>query len=140
MFKLLVSLGFKPIACSFPCASQVELQFTPILIEAGHAREDATLQILTPAREPMIQRTMESLLGAPNALVRVYNATSEQFRRSVFGMNHPICIFQCGMHPQRADPRHTGCRTTVDRASIKLLRAFSRENFDHLSLSHHRLA
>ncbi|EWC47185.1 hypothetical protein DRE_03554 [Drechslerella stenobrocha 248] len=87
-FNLLVELGYKEIEVSFPSASQTDFDFTRSLIEVpGTVPDDVHLQVLSPCREDFIKRTVESLHGAKNAILHLYLATSECFRRIVFGMN-----------------------------------------------------
>jgi 2-isopropylmalate synthase len=87
-FKMLVSLGYKEIEVSFPSASQTDYDFTRSLVEAndGTVPDDVWLQVLSPCREDFIRRTVESLRGAKKAILHLYLATSECFRRIVFGM------------------------------------------------------
>lgn len=92
MFKTLCAIGFKEIEVGFPSASQIDFDFVRELIEGGHVPDDVTIEVLTPAREPLIRRTMESLVGAPRAIVHVYNATSQPFRDIVFGMSKPEVV------------------------------------------------
>ncbi len=84
MFELLVQLGFKQIEVGFPSASQTDFDFVRQLIEEELIPSDVTIQVLTQARENLIERTFESLAGAPRAIVHVYNATAPLFRRVVF--------------------------------------------------------
>jgi 2-isopropylmalate synthase len=85
-FQMLVDLGYKEIEVSFPSASQVDFDFTRRLIETpGATPDDVWLQVLSPCREDLIKRTVESLRGAKKGLVHIYLATSECFRRIVFG-------------------------------------------------------
>jgi 2-isopropylmalate synthase len=85
MFELLVAIGFTEIEVAFPSASQTELDFVRSLIEEQRVPERVTLQVLTPAREELIERTFAALRGAPRAIVHFYNATAPVFRRVVFG-------------------------------------------------------
>lgn len=87
MFDLLVNIGFKQIEIGFPAASQTDFDFVRQLIEEGRVPEDVTLQVLTQARRPLIERTFESLRGAPSAILHLYNSTSELQRRVVFNMD-----------------------------------------------------
>jgi 2-isopropylmalate synthase len=87
MFDLLVKLGFKEIEVGFPSASQPDFDFVRELIEEGRIPEDVTIQVLTQARNDLIDRTIEAIDGAPRAIVHVYNATSPLFRRVVFGLD-----------------------------------------------------
>ncbi len=84
MFKLLVDMGFKEIEVGFPSASDTDFNFLRELIEGGHVPDDVTIQVLTQAREHLIDRTIESLDGAPNAILHLYNSTSTLQRRVVF--------------------------------------------------------
>ena len=45
---------------------------------------DVTIQVLTQSRDDLIDRTFEALLGAPRAIVHLYNATAPMFRDIVF--------------------------------------------------------
>ena len=84
MFKLLVAMGFKEIEVGFPAASDTDYNFLRELIEDGHVPDDVTIQVLTQAREHLIDRTIESLDGAPKAILHLYNSTSTLQRRVVF--------------------------------------------------------
>ncbi len=84
MFKLLVAMGFKEIEVGFPSASDTDYNFLRELIEDGHVPDDVTIQVLTQAREHLIDRTIESLDGAPKAILHLYNSTSALQRRVVF--------------------------------------------------------
>ncbi|EKD15249.1 2-isopropylmalate synthase [Drepanopeziza brunnea f. sp. 'multigermtubi' MB_m1] len=87
-FKMLVELGYKEIEVSFPSASQTDFDFTRRLVETpGAVPDDVWLQVLSPCREELIKRTVESLKGAKKALLHIYLATSECFQRIVFGMS-----------------------------------------------------
>jgi 2-isopropylmalate synthase len=87
MFRTLCAIGFKEIEVAFPSASQTDFDFVRELIEGDHIPADVTIEVLTPAREQLVRRTMESLRGARRAIVHVYNATSQPFREIVFGMS-----------------------------------------------------
>ncbi|EHA49900.1 2-isopropylmalate synthase [Pyricularia oryzae 70-15] len=85
-FKMLCELGYKEIEVSFPSASQTDFDFTRRLIETpGVVPDDVFLQVLSPCREDLIRRTVESVKGAKKAIIHIYLATSECFRRIVFG-------------------------------------------------------
>ena len=92
MFKTLCDVGFKEIEVAFPSASQTDFDFVRKLIEDGHIPDDVTLEVLAPAREPLIRRTIEALKGARRAIVHIYNATSKPFREIVFGMSKPEVV------------------------------------------------
>lgn len=85
-WDLLLSCGFKEIEVAFPSASQTDFNFVRQLIEENRIPDDVTIQVLTQAREDLILRTFESLRGAKQATVHLYNATAPLFRRLVFGM------------------------------------------------------
>ena len=85
-FQMLVELGYKEIEVSFPSASDTDFDFTRRLVETpGTVPQDVWLQVLSPCREDLIQRTVDSLKGAKKALLHLYLATSECFQRIVFG-------------------------------------------------------
>ncbi|HJX79798.1 2-isopropylmalate synthase [Glutamicibacter sp.] len=83
MFDLLVQMGFKEIEVGFPSASQTDFDFVRQLIERG-IPDDITIQVLTQSREHLIERTYESLQGAKQAIVHLYNSTSILQREVVF--------------------------------------------------------
>lgn len=87
MFQALVAIGFKEIEVGFPSASQVEYEFLRKLIDERLVPDDVTIQVLTPAREPLIRRTFEALQGAKSAIVHLYNATAPVMRRVVLGLD-----------------------------------------------------
>ena len=87
MFKLLVRMGYKEIEVGFPSASQTDFDFVRELIEGGHIPEDVTIQVLTQARDHLIERTYESIRGSKKAIVHFYNSTSVLQRRVVFGQD-----------------------------------------------------
>ncbi|WP_175912008.1 2-isopropylmalate synthase [Burkholderia metallica] len=86
MFKMLVAIGFKEIEVAFPSASETDFNFVRELIEGGHIPDDVTIEVLTQARDDLIERTFESLRGAKRAIVHLYNATAPEFRKIVFGL------------------------------------------------------
>ena len=86
LFHTLVKCGFKEIEVGFPAASNTEFTFNRRLIEERRAPDDVWLQVLVQAREDLIERTFESLVGAKKAIVHLYNSTSPAQRRVVFGM------------------------------------------------------
>jgi 2-isopropylmalate synthase len=85
-FEMLVQLGFKEIEIGFPSASETEFQFNRELIERNKIPDDVVPQVLVQAREHLIERTFESLEGYTQAIVHLYNSTSELQRRVVFGL------------------------------------------------------
>ena len=87
LFQTLVKCGFKEIEVGFPSASNTEFTFNRRLIEENRAPADVWLQVLVQAREDLIERTFESLVGAKKAVIHLYNSTSPAQRRVVFGMS-----------------------------------------------------
>ncbi|WP_236554134.1 2-isopropylmalate synthase [Nocardioides sp. AX2bis] len=87
MFDLLVGMGYKEIEVGFPSASQTDFDFVRQLIDEGAIPDDVVIQVLTQAREELIERTFESLRGAKQAIVHLYNSTSTLQRRVVFGLD-----------------------------------------------------
>src|SRR5580658_6264236 len=84
LFQTLVKTGFKEIEVGFPSASNTEFTFNRRLIEENRTPDDVWLQVLVQAREDLIERTVESLVGAKKAIIHMYNSTSPAQRRVVF--------------------------------------------------------
>lgn len=84
-FQLLVQVGFKEIEVAFPSASDTDFGFVRTIIENKMIPDDVWIQVLTPAREELIHKTFESIKGAKNVIMHMYNATSPLFRNVVFG-------------------------------------------------------
>ena len=87
MFELLVRMGYKEIEVGFPSASQTDFDFVRMLIEEDRIPEDVVIQVLTQARDHLIERTYEAIRGARQAIVHLYNSTSTLQRRVVFGLD-----------------------------------------------------
>lgn len=87
LFLLLVKCGFKEIEVGFPAASQPDYDFVRKIIEQNLVPEDVTIQALTQARRPLVERTFEALKGAKRAVVHVYNSTSPVQREQVFSLD-----------------------------------------------------
>jgi 2-isopropylmalate synthase len=85
MFDLLVRMGYKEIEVGFPAASQTDFDFIRSLIEGDRIPDDVRISVLTQAREELIERTVQSLIGSKQATVHMYNAAAPVFRRVVFG-------------------------------------------------------
>src|SRR5438067_12815010 len=81
LFHALVKCGFKEIEIGFPAASNTEFAFNRTLIEREHIPDDVTVQVLVQAREDLIERTVESLIGAKRCIIHLYNSTSPAQRR-----------------------------------------------------------
>jgi len=86
MFELLVKMGYKEIEVGFPSASQTDFDFVRQIIEEDLIPDDVTIQVLTQARDELIERTFESIRGSKQAIVHLYNSTSTLQRRVVFGL------------------------------------------------------
>ena len=84
MFKLLVEMGFKEIEVGFPSASDTDFNFCRELIENDLIPDDVSIQVLTQAREHLVDRTFEAIQGSKNAILHIYNSTSTLQRRVVF--------------------------------------------------------
>ena len=85
LFDALTACGFKEIEVGFPSASNTEFAFNRMLIEKSHIPDDVTIQVLVQAREDLIEKTVESLMGAKRVIIHLYNSTSPAQRRVVFG-------------------------------------------------------
>ncbi len=92
MFDLLVKMGYKEIEVGFPSASQTDFDFVRNLITEDAIPDDVQISVLTQAREDLIERTAQSLVGAKRANIHMYNATAELFRRVVFKVSEAECI------------------------------------------------
>jgi len=84
MFELLVRMGYKEIEVGFPSASDTDFSFVRQLIEQDKVPDDVTISVLTQAREDLIERSVQSLVGIPKANIHLYNALAPLFRRVVF--------------------------------------------------------
>ncbi|WP_306370194.1 2-isopropylmalate synthase [Nocardiopsis sp. CC223A] len=91
MFELLVKMGYKEIEVGFPAASQTDFDFVRSLIEGDLIPDDVQISVLTQAREDLIERTVQSLVGAERSTVHLYNATAPTFRRVVFKVDREAC-------------------------------------------------
>jgi 2-isopropylmalate synthase len=86
-FKVLCDVGLKEIEIGFTSASDTDFRTARALIEENLVPDDVTLEVLTQARESLIERTVESLRGAKRAIIHVYNATAPAWRKIVFNMS-----------------------------------------------------
>ena len=89
LFDTLVGIGFKEIEIGFPSASQPDYDFQRSLIEGDLVPDDVEIQVLVQCRQELIERTFESLVGAPRAVVHFYNSVSELQRRVVLLLRAP---------------------------------------------------
>ncbi|MDH3679825.1 MAG: 2-isopropylmalate synthase [Acidimicrobiia bacterium] len=87
MFQKLVEVGFKEIEVGFPAASDTDFEFIRQIIEDDMIPDDVIIQVLTQSRDELIDRTYESIVGAKQAIVHLYNSTSTVQRRVVFGLD-----------------------------------------------------
>ena len=88
LFQLLVAMGYREIEVGFPAASSTDFDFVRLLVEKELVPEGVTIQVLTQAREELIERTVQSLVGFTGmALIHLYNSTSTLQRRVVFGLD-----------------------------------------------------
>lgn len=87
MYELLLEIGFKEIEVGFPAASQTDFDFVRMIIEENLIPEDVTIQVLCQAREELISRTCEALVGAKKVIFHLYNSTSTLQRKVVFRMS-----------------------------------------------------
>jgi len=85
-FDLLCRVGLKEIEVGFPSAGATEYDFIRGLVDQGRIPDDVLVQVLTQSREDLIKTSFESLAGAKQAIVHVYNAVSPLWRTVVFGM------------------------------------------------------
>ena len=87
LFRTLIDVGFKEIEVGFPSASQTDYDFQRLIINEEMIPDDVEIQVLVQCREELIERTFQSLVGAPRAVVHFYNSVSELQRRVVFGLD-----------------------------------------------------
>src|ERR1700726_2295902 len=91
LFDLVVRMGYKEVEVGFPSASQTDFDFVRELIEGDRVPDDVRISVLTQAREDLIERSVQSLVGARMATVHLYNATAPIFRRVMFRIDREEC-------------------------------------------------
>ena len=123
LFDKLVAVGFKEIEVGFPAASQTDYDFLRFLIDTKAIPEDVTIQVLTQARDDLIDRTFQAISGARRVIVHLYNSTSELQRRVVFGLDRQGII----------DIAKAGARRIVENATAcpgtEIVHQYSPESF-----------
>ena len=129
MFSLLVDIGFKEIEVGFPSASAVEFDFTRTLIDNGLIPEGVYPQVLTQARDHLIRRTFQAIEGTPQAIVHLYNSTSELQRRVVFRKDR-AAIRQIAVDGTRL------VRELADRTDTDVVYEYSPESFTGTELDY----
>jgi 2-isopropylmalate synthase len=83
-FKALVAMGFKEIEIGFPSASQIDWDFCRLIIEGGHIPDDVSIEVLTQAREDLIEKTFAAVQGAKRVIMHLYNPIAPAFRKIVY--------------------------------------------------------
>ncbi|MBN8811683.1 MULTISPECIES: 2-isopropylmalate synthase [Sphingomonas] len=86
-FELLCKVGVKEIEVGFPSAGATEFDFISSLVRQDRIPDDVIVQVLTQSRQDLIETSFQSLKGAKQAIVHLYNAVSPAWRRIVFGMS-----------------------------------------------------
>ncbi|MDQ7914853.1 2-isopropylmalate synthase [Pseudomonas sp. 102515] len=100
-FALLLAVGYREIEVAFPAASQTDFAFVRELVTADGLPDDLWLQVMTPARSELIERTFAALVGAPRAIVHLYNATAPLFRRVMFDQDRAATLAMAVAGTQR---------------------------------------
>ena len=100
-FELLVEVGYREIEVAFPAASQTDFDFVRELVTAHELPDDLWLQVMTPARAELIDRTFAALVGVPRAIVHLYSATAPVFRRVVFNQDRAATLAMAVAGTQR---------------------------------------
>ena len=116
LFQTLVDMGFKEIEVGFPSASQTDYDFQRQIIDEDLIPDDVDIQVLVQCRQELIERTFESLVGAPRAIVHFYNSTSELQRRVVFGLDR-AGIIDIAVNAARAAARASRPRSPGPRSA-----------------------
>ena len=98
MFKTLVRMGFKKIEVRFPAEPQTDFDFIRLLIECKFMPRDVTIQVLTQARDSLIERSFEWSIGARRVVIHLYNAASAPTRRVVLGLSEDQTIALATLH------------------------------------------
>ena len=130
LFQLLLEIGFKEIEIGFPSASQIEYDFTRLLVDENLIPEDAAIQVLTQAREHLIDKTFISCKGMKKIVLHLYNSTSALQRKITFGKSKDEIL----------DIAVKGTQMVVDRLSAlpdtKVILEYSPESFTGTELDY----
>jgi len=86
-FDLLLKVGIKEIEVGFPSSGATDFDFIRGLVDSGRIPDDVMIQSLTQSRRDLIEKTFESMAGAPRAIVHLYNAVSPAWRDIVFKLD-----------------------------------------------------
>ena len=121
-FKVLCEVGFKEIEIGFPAANETEYEFCRALIERDLIPDDVRIQVITPAREHIIEKTFEALNGAKHAVVHLYNSTSVAQREQVFKKSKAEIV-------EIAKHGATLCMAFKEKANGKIALEYSPESF-----------
>ena len=129
MFEMLVRIGFKEIEVGFPSASQADFDFVRLLIERDLVPHDVTIQVLTQARQPLIERTFYAVRGARRVIVHLYNAIAPVMRRVVLGLDEDAVV-------ELATTHTTMIRTLADaQPATEFVLEYSPEMFSGTELA-----
>ena len=132
MFDLLCKLGFKEIEVGFPSASKTDFDFVRDLIENKKIPSDVNIQVLTQAREELINSTFDSLKGASKAIVHFYNSTSTLQRKVVFDQDKD------GIKKIATDAAELIKRLATENTSTEWTFEYSPESFTGTELEYAR--
>ncbi|KAM6500427.1 hypothetical protein JOM56_003441 [Amanita muscaria] len=125
-FRTLVKSGVKQIEVSYPAASDTDFTFVRTLIENNEIPDDVWIQVLTPAREDLIKRTVDAVAGAKHAILHMYNATSPLFRNVVFQNSKEQTIELAAKHTKIAKQLTEEC---TSKYGTKFIYEYSPETF-----------
>ena len=121
-FAMLCKIGFKEIEIGFPASNETEYEFCRALIERDLIPDDVTVQVLTQAREHIINKTFKALEGAKKAIVHLYNSTSLAQREQVFKKSKREIV-------EIAKKGATLCKNLKDCATGQITLEYSPESF-----------
>src|SRR4029077_14492527 len=107
--------------------SKTDFDFVRTLVEKDLIPDDVTIAVLTQARPELIERTYESIDGAPRAIVHLYNSTSVTQRRVVFRLDRDgiTDLAVCGTRL---------CRELAGERATKIVSQSAPESFHHTEL------